>query len=89
MLHDVGQSEAAQEVILGEEWSDKVSFNQVIQEYIRPFVSDKSKVLEIGIGGGRVAKRTVKMAAEVHGLDISAEMIKKAKANLSEYTNVK
>lgn len=45
-------------MILGEEWSDPGSFNQVLNEYIRPYISDKSKVLEIGIGGGRVAKRT-------------------------------
>ena len=45
-------------MILGEEWSDKESFEQVVIEFIKPFVSEKSKVLEIGIGGGRVAKRT-------------------------------
>ncbi len=50
-------------MILGEEWSDKLSFDQVIQEYIRPYVSDKSKVLEIGVGGGRVAKKTAEMVA--------------------------
>ena len=60
-----------------------------MQEYIRPYVTDKSRVLEIGIGGGRVAKRTAQMVAELHGVDISSEMIKKARANLSEHTNVK
>ncbi len=86
MLHDVGQEG---EVILGEEWSDRASFEQVIEEYIRPYVSGGMKALEIGIGGGRVAKRVYLMVKELHAVDISVEMIKKAKNNLNEATNIK
>jgi ubiquinone/menaquinone biosynthesis C-methylase UbiE len=35
-------------------------------------------VLELGVGGGRVAKRTACLVAEVHAVDISSEMLKKA-----------
>ena len=88
MLQDNGQGEA-ENVVLGEEWSDKASFQQVIvclcddfyciqDEYIKPYVTESFKVLELGIGGGRVAKRTASMVSEVHGLDISTEMLRKA-----------
>ncbi len=40
------------------------------------------KVLEIGVGGGRVAKRTASLCHELHAIDISKEMLKKAQANL-------
>jgi ubiquinone/menaquinone biosynthesis C-methylase UbiE len=36
------------------------------------------KVLEIGIGGGRVARKTYPLVKELYAIDISAEMIKKA-----------
>jgi len=36
------------------------------------------KVLEIGVGGGRVAKRIAPLCQELHCLDISKEMLKKA-----------
>ena len=43
--------------VLGEEWSDNESFLQVCQEMILPYV--EGVCLEIGVGGGRVAKETV------------------------------
>ncbi len=46
-------------------------------------------MLELGIGGGRVAKRTAQIVSELHGLDISTEMLRKAQGNLSEFKNVK
>ena len=100
MLADNGQE--SEGVVLGEEWSDKESFQQVLvsiqigiqwlqlqDEFIKPFVKDHFKVLELGVGGGRVAKRTASLVAEVHAVDISSEMLKKAQSNLSEFQNVK
>ena len=45
--------------------------------------------LEIGVGGGRVAKRTAPLCKELHAVDISQEMRKKAKANLGAFETVK
>ena len=48
-----------------------------------PFLKPESKVLEIGVGGGRVARKSAHLCKELHCLDISQEMLKKAKTNLS------
>jgi ubiquinone/menaquinone biosynthesis C-methylase UbiE len=44
--------------------------------------------LEIGIGGGRVAKRVAPLVKSVNAVDISGEMIKKAKKNLAHLENI-
>lgn len=46
------------------------------------------KVLELGIGGGRVAKRTSSLVKYLHAVDISSEMIKRAKENLKDFENI-
>lgn len=45
----------------------------------------KGQALEIGIGGGRVAKKTLSLLDHLYAVDISAPMIKHAKANLQEW----
>lgn len=42
-------------------------------------------MLEIGVGGGRVARQVAQRCEELHCVDISKEMIKKAKSNLSDF----
>jgi len=46
-------------LVLGEEWSDQESFLGVVSEYIIPFIPkiEGCHVLEIGVGGGRVANQ--------------------------------
>ena len=44
--------------VLGEEWSDTSSFQDVLKEMILPYCNN-GNVLEIGIGGGRVALSTI------------------------------
>lgn len=48
MASDVNKTHVG---ILGEEWSDSQSFNQVMQEMILPYCQGTT-VLEIGVGGG-------------------------------------
>ena len=47
-------------MILGEEWSDDISFMEVVREYIVENgvfkLYEQKKVLELGVGGGRVAR---------------------------------
>lgn len=47
------------------------------------------RVLEIGVGIGRIAKHMSKYFNEVYGLDVSNETIKIAQDELKEYNNVK
>jgi SAM-dependent methyltransferase len=65
---------------LGEEWSDKLSFHQVLEDFFWPNLNDAFVVAELGSGGGRVASRIVTHVGELHCYDISKEMLKKAEA---------
>jgi SAM-dependent methyltransferase len=64
---------------VGDEWSDRASLQQVIDEFITPWISASSAVAEIGVGGGRVAVKIVSMCRELHCFDISSEMLKRAR----------
>ena len=46
------------------------------------------RVLEIGCGAGRVTRALARRFGEVHGVDVSGEMIKLAKQALQGYENV-
>lgn len=45
------------------------------------------RVLEIGCGAGRVTRALANMFGEVHGVDVSGEMIRQAKLALKEHSN--
>jgi len=70
--------------ILGEEWSDKSSLNQVIEEFIFPFLRSLQPpfvVGEIGTGGARVVSKVInKVVGDFYCFDISNEMLSKAKS---------
>ncbi len=89
MISDVSQQAKADSscLILGEEWSDDTSFIQVFDEFISPYLqSSKGRVLEIGVGGGRVARKVAPILppGTLTCLDISTEMLKHARRNLQE-----
>ncbi len=59
------------------------------QEFIDKMQLSKEKtVLEIGVGTGRLAVRTVPLCKGFYGIDISPETIKGATKNLEQYQNV-
>ena len=45
------------------------------------------RVLELGIGGGRVARQTLPLVEHLTAVDISAQMLKHAKSNLEAWTS--
>ena len=45
------------------------------------------RVLEIGCGAGRVTRALAKIFGEVHGVDVSGEMIAQARAALADFPN--
>ena len=50
---------------------------------------DKTKtVLEIGVGTGRLALKTVPLCKKFFGIDISPKTIERAEHNLSQYQNI-
>ena len=52
----------------------------VVAESMRPLLSPDSVLLEIGCGIGRVLQHVAPMCREVHGVDISAEMVELLRA---------
>ncbi len=59
------------------------------QVFVDAMKLDKHKtVLEIGIGTGRLALKTVPLCKKFFGIDISPKTIEKAAHNLSQYQNI-
>lgn len=60
------------------------------QVFVDSMKLDKHKtVLEIGVGTGRLALKTIPLCKKFFGIDISQKTIEKATHNLSQYPNVK
>lgn len=60
------------------------------QAFIDKMDLDKDKsILEIGVGTGRLAVKTVILCKDYCGIDISPKTINKAKENLANHKNVK
>ncbi len=85
-INDEGRIDYLQ--YLGDEWGNVDDTQQVIDDYISPYLSVNKIVAEIGVGGARIASKTVTQVKELHCFDISAEMLKKAKKTLSNHANV-
>ncbi len=51
-------------------------------------LDDNKKVLEIGIGTGRIAVKVAPYCMSLVGIDISPKTIERAKENLKEYKNI-
>lgn len=59
------------------------------QSFVDAMKLDNTKsVLEIGVGTGRIAMKTVPLCKRFYGIDISPKTINKAKENLSRQHNV-
>lgn len=52
-------------------------------------LTNNKRVLEIGVGTGRIAKKVAQYCRELIGIDISPKTISRAKENLAELTNIK
>lgn len=60
------------------------------QVFVDSMKLDKHKtVLEIGVGTGRLALKTIPLCKKFFGIDISQKTVEKATHNLSQYPNVK
>jgi len=73
---------------LGDEWSKKEHLQAVIDDFILPYVHDKSVCAEIGSGGGRLATKVAKMVRLLHCFDISEGMLKICREQCANQGNV-
>lgn len=55
---------------------------------LKPYLSDDANVLEVGCGIGRILYHVAPHCSELHGVDISAEMIRQARTHLRHLKNV-
>lgn len=70
--------------VIGEEWSDRAALDTVINDFIKPYIDENTRVAEIGSGGGRMAIRVAALRPKSLQLfDISLEMLKRARKALS------
>lgn len=69
---------------LGEEWGRLDDARQVVEEWIIPYVDDRSVVGEIGTGGGRIARMVAPVVKQFHAFDISSRMIALVRRELAD-----
>lgn len=72
-------------VHVGDEWSDEHSLQQVLEEFVYPYLGSETARLaccEIGSGGGRVACKVAPKVASLACFDVSKNMLRAAKAAL-------
>jgi SAM-dependent methyltransferase len=81
-----------------EHWTDEefyASGEQTVEDHVLSDMEricqgrapNTMKVLEIGCGAGRVTRALARLFGEVHGVDISAEMVRLAKLALKPFPN--
>jgi len=81
-----------------QQWSDEEFFasgeSTVAEEVLTDLINvcqgkdpRKMRVLEIGCGAGRVTRALAKIFGEVHAVDVSGEMIERAKTSLADFPN--
>ena len=84
--------------LLIEEDNDPFRDPPILQEYMSQWdgerfieameLTKRKKVLEIGIGTGRIAAKVAPFCMTLTGIDISPKTIKRAEENLKEHTNI-
>jgi len=74
------------------EESGRINYDQLVRPSLPLFLNGRSpracRVVEIGCGLGRMTRWFAEEFLEVHGVDVSAEMIAEARQRLDRYPNV-
>ena len=72
---------------VGDEWGTKASVAAVVREFLLPFVDRQSVVLDLGCGGGRVARHLKPHVRLLLGADPSMQMLRAAGRYLAPTTS--
>ncbi|MHC5855597.1 class I SAM-dependent methyltransferase [Nostoc sp.] len=73
---------------LGDEWGTAEDVEEIISEYIFPFLTKNSTVAEIGVGGARIAAKVVENVEKLYCFDVAPAMLDKAKERIGHYPQV-
>jgi SAM-dependent methyltransferase len=65
--------------VLGDEWGTPSDVATVLEDFVYPSLQPQHIVLEIGVGGGRIATAVAPRVAKLYSFDISREMLKRAR----------
>ena len=65
--------------VLGDEWGTPSDVATVLEDFVYPSLQPEHTVVEIGVGGGRIATAVAPVVAKLYGFDISREMLKRAR----------
>jgi SAM-dependent methyltransferase len=72
--------------------SGRANYNQLVRPYLPLLLQGqeprRSRVLEIGCGVGRMTRWFAEAFGEVHAIDVSPEMIERARARLGAFANL-
>lgn len=63
-------------------------FYMNVKYKVTPYINNKSRILEIGVGSGMIAEIIAPICKEYIGVDISKETIRKTEKRMSEIKNV-
>jgi SAM-dependent methyltransferase len=74
--------------IVGDEWGRSDDINEVLNDFVHPYITRRSVVAEIGVGGGRLAVRIAPHVAQFYGFDIAKRMLRHAERELAHLDNV-
>jgi ubiquinone/menaquinone biosynthesis C-methylase UbiE len=75
----------APDAATGVEWHGEEAFMAALGPRLDP----SARALEIGVGGGRIARRVAPLVAELVCCDVAAAMLDEARENLSSHSNVR
>ncbi len=74
------------------EASGQVNYDQLVRPFLPVLLCGRSpkscRVVEIGCGLGRITRPFAENFLEVHGVDVSAEMIERARQRLRDCSNI-
>ena len=65
--------------VLGDEWGTPTDVATVLEDFVYPSLQPVHTVVEIGVGGGRIAAAVAPRVSKLYGFDISREMLKRAR----------
>jgi len=74
---------------LGDEWGSDQLTDEIIDQYVRPFLPVNAITLEIGCGGGKFSEKLAPLCQELICTDVSLSMLRRTEDRLKGSKNVR
>jgi SAM-dependent methyltransferase len=74
--------------VVGEEWGLPAEVDEIVGDYVLPYLQKGHVAAEIGAGGGRIAQRVAPHVEQLYCLDIAPGMLERARDALAGQPNV-